>query len=176
MSTGLPKIGIAAIKLKIYFLMPRKVTNKLSKRLADCINALPLIEGMRVLEIGCGPGAAAREISRRIGKGYILGIDRSAKAIQQVIACSQEEIKTGKISFKQVAIADFELDTDESLFDMAIAFRVGALDGRHPEIEKQSLVQIAKALMKNGKLFTDGGDPLKEISLDGYRMGNPWEK
>ena len=53
--------------------------SKLSKRLADVVNALPLKDGIRVLEIGCGPGAAAREISKRIGNGYVLAIDRSAK-------------------------------------------------------------------------------------------------
>jgi hypothetical protein len=51
----------------------------------------------------------------------------------------------------------------------AIAVRVGALDGRHLEIEKQSLIRIAKALTKKGKLFIDGGNPLKEILLDEYR-------
>ena len=34
-----------------------------------------------VLEIGCIPGAAARQIARRIGDGHVLGVDRSAKAI-----------------------------------------------------------------------------------------------
>ena len=41
----------------------KKMTNKLSKRLLDIVEALPLTEGMRVLEIGCGPGAMARGIS-----------------------------------------------------------------------------------------------------------------
>lgn len=143
--------------------------SKISKRLVDIVNALPLKNGVRVLEIGCGPGAAAREISRRIGNGYILAIDRSAKAIQQAIAGSQTEIKTGRLSFKQVAIENFEPGPNEKPFDIALAVRVGALDGRHPEIERQSLINIAKALTKKGKLFIDGGDPLKEVSLDKYR-------
>ena len=143
--------------------------SKLSKRLAEVVNALPLKDGIRVLEIGCGPGAAAREISRRIGNGYILAIDRSAKAIQQAIAGSKTEIETGRLAFRQVAIEKFELETNEKHFDIAIAIRVGALDGRHPEIEKQSLIKIANALTKKGKLFIDGGDPLKEILLDEYR-------
>jgi hypothetical protein len=46
-----------------------------------------------------------------------------------------------------------------------LAKRVGALDGRHPKIEKQALANISKALTKNGILFIDGGDPLKEIKL-----------
>ena len=61
------------------------MNNKLSKRLAEIVDALPLKSGIRVLEIGCGPGAAAREIAQRIGSGQILAIDRSAKAIQLAI-------------------------------------------------------------------------------------------
>jgi cyclopropane fatty-acyl-phospholipid synthase-like methyltransferase len=143
--------------------------NKLSKRLAGVVNALPLKDGIRVLEIGCGPGAMAREISRRIGNGHILAIDRSAKAIQQANTGSQAEIKSGTISFRQVAVENFELDPSEKPFDIAVAVRVGALDGRHSEIEKQSLAKITKALTKDGKLFIDGGTPLKEIKLDEYR-------
>jgi SAM-dependent methyltransferase len=145
--------------------MPQKI----SQRLLEIVNALPLKGGIRVLEIGCGTGAAAREISRRIGNGHILAVDRSAKAIQQAIAGSQTEIETGRLSFRQVAIENFNLENDEKLFDIAIAIRVGALDGRHPEIETQALFGIAKALTEEGKLFIDGGTPLKEVSLDGYR-------
>ena len=142
---------------------------KISKRLLDIVNALPLKNGIRVLEIGCGPGAMAREISGRIGNGQILAIDRSAKAIQQAIITSQVEIESGRLSYKHVAIENFNLEKNEQPFDMAIAVRVGALDGRHPEIEKQSLQKIAGALTKNGKLFIDGEDPIKEIALDKFR-------
>jgi len=144
--------------------------HKLSKRLADIVDALPLFEGVRVLEIGCGPGAAARAISRRIGNGHILAIDRSPKAIQQAIARSSIEIASGRLSFRQVAVENFELEKDETPFDLAFAVRVGALDGRHPEIEARALAKIAKALKKNGKLFTDGGNPLKEIPIAAMRI------
>ncbi|GAL83644.1 methyltransferase type 12 [Sporocytophaga myxococcoides] len=145
---------------------------KLSKRLSDIVHALPLKEGIRVLEIGCGPGAMAREISELIVNGHILGIDRSAKAIQQAIAGSENEIKKGRLSFKHIAIEHFELEHNEKPYDIAIAVRVGALDGRHPKIEKQSLLKIAKALTDKGKLYIDGGNPIKEISLTEYRTIN----
>src|SRR5690554_1987288 len=119
---------------------------KLSQRLEEIVDALPLKENIRILEIGCGPGAMAREICRRIKSGHVLGIDRSAKAIQQAITASQDELQTGKLSFRQVAVESFEAEGDDKPFDMAIAVRVGALDGRHREIEKQSLEKIAKAL------------------------------
>ena len=54
-----------------------------SARLLAIVDALPLRKGIRVLEIGCGPGAAAREIARRIGRGQVLGIDRSATRLRR---------------------------------------------------------------------------------------------
>lgn len=70
----------------------------LSPRLMVIVDALPLRHGIRVLEIGCGPGAAAREIARRIGRGHVLGIDRSAKAITLAKAASPTEIASGILS------------------------------------------------------------------------------
>jgi SAM-dependent methyltransferase len=148
---------------------PQNMERKLSKRLAEVVDALPLQPGIRILEIGCGPGAAAREIARRIDKGHVLAIDRSSKAICQAINNAQEEIAAGILSFRQVAVEDFELAANEKPFDIAFAVRVGALDGRHPKLERQALSNIAKALTEKGKLFIDGGNPLKEILLDNYR-------
>lgn len=138
---------------------------KLSPRLLEIVHALPLKKGIRILEIGCGPGAAAREIVNRIESGYVLGIDRSAKAIEQAIKNSQAEIKKGKLAFRQVSAEKLELAEGEPLFDFAFAIRVGALDGRHPEIEKAVIQKIKQTLKKNGKLFIDGGNLLKEVKL-----------
>jgi cyclopropane fatty-acyl-phospholipid synthase-like methyltransferase len=145
------------------------MAQKISPRLLEIVNKLPLKEGIRVLEIGCGPGAMAREISKRIGNGHVLAIDRAATAIQKAISGSQIEIESGKLSYRQVALEKFELEPNEEPFDIAVAVRVGALDGRHPEIEKQSLHKIAEALTKTGRLFIDAGNPIKEIPLEKYR-------
>jgi cyclopropane fatty-acyl-phospholipid synthase-like methyltransferase len=51
------------------------------------VNALPLKTGARVLEIGCGPGATAREIA------------------------------SGRLSLRQVAIEDFELAAAEAAYE-----------------------------------------------------------
>ena len=138
---------------------------KLSARLASLVDALPLRPGMRVLEIGCGPGAAAREIARRIGNGHVLAIDRSPRAIAQARATCAAEIQAVRLSVRCVAIEDFELEPGEEPFDLAFAARVGALDGRHPELEEQALRRIARALKADGRLFIDGGDPLREIKF-----------
>ena len=138
---------------------------RLSHRLLAIVDALPLRDGLRVLEIGCGPGAAAREIARRIGGGHVLGIDRSASAIASAEAGSAVEMALGRLSFRCVAIEDFVLAAGEAPFDIAVAVRVGALDGRHPDAGARALPRIKAALNAGGRLFLDGGEPLREVRL-----------
>ena len=143
------------------------MTGKLSSRLLAIVNALPLRDGIRVLEIGCGPGAAAREIARRIGGRHILGIDRSAKAIAQAHATSADEVASGRLSFRQASIESFELTPGEAPFDIAFAVRVGALDGRDPQAGLLAHARIRVALVPGGRLFIDRGSPLQVVQLGG---------
>ena len=137
----------------------------ISKRLRDIVDALPLRDGLRVVEIGCGTGSAAREIAKRIKGGYILRIDRSKVAITKALESSQHANVTSKMDFIHSFIENFELPGSSELFDIAFAVRVGALDGRHPEIEAAALKSIKALLKPGGKLFVDGGNPLKEVNL-----------
>ncbi|MEZ5421519.1 MAG: methyltransferase domain-containing protein [Pyrinomonadaceae bacterium] len=141
------------------------MTTKISPRIAEIVEALPLRPGMRVLEIGCGPGVAARVVLHRIGKGHVLAIDRSAKAIAQAIAGSTTELASGRLEFRCVAIEDLVLSKGERPFDLAFAVRVGALDGRYPEAGRIALDRLRRVLSKNGRLFVDGGNPLTEVTL-----------
>ncbi len=140
------------------------MNQKISPRLLEIVNALPLKNGIRILEIGCGPGVAAREIANRVDSGFILAIDRSAKAIEQAVSISQPEINSGKLKFVHTKIEKFVWPNTEELFDIAFAIRVGTLDGRHPEMEQAALRNIVRCLKKDGKLFIDGGNPLLNIS------------
>lgn len=137
----------------------------LSARLRAVADALPLRPGLRVLEIGCGPGALAREIASRVGNGHVLAIDRSARAIAQAEALSSVELAACTLSFRQVSSEELELEPGEQPYDIAVAIRVGALDGRHAEAGERSLPRIKAALVPGGRLFIDGGDPLREIDL-----------
>ena len=142
----------------------------LSPRLRAVVDALPLVEGMRVIEIGCGPGAAAREVALRVGPtGQVLAVDRSATAIDQLRRASAELIEAGRLRTRTVAAEDLTLEPDEPPYDLAFAVRVGALDGRHPELRDRALERIARALVPDGRLFVDGGDPLREVALRGRR-------
>ncbi|MDZ3830960.1 MAG: class I SAM-dependent methyltransferase [Sphingopyxis sp.] len=139
----------------------------LSPRLQQIVEALPLAAGLRILEIGCGPGAASRAIAQRIGTGHILGIDRSAKAIAQAAAQSAELIASGRMSYRHVAIEDLELEPGEARYDFAFAVRVGALDGRHPAAGLAATTRLKAVLKPGGRLFIDDGNPLREVDIGG---------
>ncbi|MET8833537.1 hypothetical protein ABZV78_06440 [Micromonospora sp. NPDC004540] len=60
---------------------------------------------------------------------------------------------------------DFVLQTQEEPYEIVFAVRVGALDGRHPEIGQRVLQHIAGATKADARLFIDGGDPLRELPI-----------
>jgi cyclopropane fatty-acyl-phospholipid synthase-like methyltransferase len=137
----------------------------LSPRLEAIVAALPLRPGLRVLEIGCGPGAAARAVAARIGPGHVLAVDRSAAAIAAATTASADLIASGRMSVRRVAGEDLVLEPGEQPYDLAFAVRVGALDGRHPELEERVKRAVTAALTDEGRMFIDGGDPLREVPL-----------
>lgn len=67
------------------------------------------------------------------------------------------------------AVEAFELAAGEAPFDLAFAVRVGALDGRHPQLQEPALRNVARALGPGCRLFLDGGDPLREVDLEAWR-------
>ncbi len=138
---------------------------RLSPRLQAAVDALPLQPDSRVLEIGCGPGAAARAIAHRLETGHVLAIDRSAQAIDQARANAADEIASGRLAVRHVPAEQFVLLPDEAPYDLVFAIRVGALDGRHPQAGRQVLERIAAATTADARLFIDGGDPLRELTI-----------
>jgi len=81
----------------------------LPPRLAAVVEALPLQPDSRVLEIGCGPGTAARAVADRLTTGHILAVDRSARAIAQATEASRKHLASGRLRLRQVAAEDFVL-------------------------------------------------------------------
>lgn len=140
--------------------------SSLSPRLREVVDALPLAEGMRVIDIGCGPGAAAREVAVRVGPtGHVLAVDRSPKAVELLRRSAADMIRSGRLSTRIAPVEELTLEPGEPLYHLAFAVRVGVLDGRHPRRHDQALQRIAAMLHPSGRLFTDGGQPLREIEL-----------
>lgn len=142
------------------------MVSELSARLQGVVDALPLRPGLRVLEIGGAPGAAARVVARKVGaSGHVLVVDRSAAGIAATQRACKEEIKNGTLSTLCAPAEDFVLPIDVPQFDLAFGCRVGALDGRHPHLFEPALACISNALISTGRLFVDTGNPLTEIDL-----------
>jgi cyclopropane fatty-acyl-phospholipid synthase-like methyltransferase len=139
----------------------------LSPRLQAIVDALPLQPDSRVLEIGCGSGAAARAVATRLDTGQILAIYRSAQAIEQARTAAAEAIASGRMAVRHVTAEDFKLQPGEAPYDLVFAIRVGALDGRHPKAGQEALRRIAAATTPDARLFIDGGDPLRELRIPG---------
>lgn len=139
--------------------------SKPSERIISFVDALPLFDGARVLEIGCGPGIAAREISQRVGDGFVLALDRSEKVVSTARRLSASQVEAGRLEFRACSIETFELASDEERFDICFAMRVGAFDGRHPEIEAAAITHVRESLRTGGRFFIDTGTPLQEVQL-----------
>lgn len=140
--------------------------SELSPRLARVVSALALRPGMRVIEIGCGPGAAARAVAERVGHdGHVLAVDRSAKAIAQLTASSADLIEADRLTARCSTVEDLEPEPGEERYDLAFAVRVGAFDGRHPGAGERGLARLARMLVPGAGLYIDGGDPLRRIEL-----------
>lgn len=144
------------------------MSDTISERIAKSIAPLALQPDMRVLEIGCGPGVAARAISRILTGGRIVAIDRSAKAIALARAGSAAEMASGRLEFRQASIETFVLDAGEPCFDLAFSMRVGALDGRHPELAAAAMARLKAVLKPEGLLHIDDRKPIRAREIAGF--------
>ena len=66
---------------------------------------------------------------------------------------------------RHVAAEDLVLLPGDEPFDLVLAVRVGALDGRHPELRRRVLRRLACVTRPGARLFVDGGDPLREVPI-----------
>jgi SAM-dependent methyltransferase len=88
---------------------------KLAVALAD---AAGVAAGMRVLDVGCGPGGLTRELASRVGAGHVAAIDPAA---QFADACRERNAGADV----RVGVAE-ELPWDDGAFDAALSSLVVA--------------------------------------------------
>lgn len=133
--------------------------------MAPCSCRRSALAGIRVQEIGCGPGTAAREVARRIGTGHVHAIDRSPRAIAQAVAGSEPGLASGLLAFQQVASEDFTLPEGRPALRPRLRRTDGALDGRHPEAGRRALGRITAALTPTGQLLVADGTSIVDVRV-----------
>ncbi len=129
----------------------------LSPRLAAVLEALPLAPGLRVLEIGGAPGPLARAMAARVSPGgFVLVVDRSQRGVAATRTACATEIAAGVLGVRHASAESFRLEPGEDPFDLVVANRVGALDGRHPALADAALAAIRAATTPGAPLYVDG--------------------
>jgi ubiquinone/menaquinone biosynthesis C-methylase UbiE len=107
-----------------------------SERLAAVVDALELMPGERVLEIGCGHGVGATYV---LEKGAsVVGVDRSPKMIAAATERNGAWVDAGKAEFIRGELET--LDLGDRRFDVVFASRVGFIH-REPERGRELLSQ-----------------------------------
>ncbi|WP_336921260.1 SAM-dependent methyltransferase [Aquipuribacter sp. SD81] len=140
------------------------VTAGLSPRLRAVVDALPLRPGLRVLEVGGAPGAAARAVAQRVAPdGHVLVVDRSATGVAATLRACASEVAAGLLSARCCAAADLQPAPGEAPYDLAFACRVVAFDGRHPHLLDASVAGVRRLLVTDGRLLVDTGSPLRVL-------------
>ncbi|WP_344121503.1 class I SAM-dependent methyltransferase [Kocuria aegyptia] len=86
------------------------------------VEQLGLRPGSRVLEFGCGGGAAAQLVLDRLCGGSVLAIDRSATAVARAAERNRAAVDAGVLTVRQVPLAD--LDVPAGSFDVAFGVDV----------------------------------------------------
>lgn len=136
----------------------------LSPRLQTVVDALPLRPGLRVLEVGGAPGAAARQVARRVAPGgFVLVIDRSERGVALTRDACATEIQEGILAVRQVTAEEAGLRPGEEPYDLAFTCRVGVLDGRHPAHRDLAVTRLRAMLTPGAPILVDTGTPLSRI-------------
>ncbi|KAB2808810.1 class I SAM-dependent methyltransferase [Pimelobacter simplex] len=82
------------------------MVNKIPSRIRWAVDFMDVQPNDHVLEIGCGNGAAADLICRRLeGKGKMFAIDRSEAGVDRTKARCAAHIEAGKLTVRQIDLA-----------------------------------------------------------------------
>jgi SAM-dependent methyltransferase len=113
------------------------VTFQAPERIRWALDLLDVQPQDRILEIGCGPGAAAALICPRLAGGHLTAIDRSAVAILRSVQRNAAQLNAGVVDFQLAELAGF--DAGGRVFDKIFAVNVNLFWVRSPARELELL-------------------------------------
>jgi ubiquinone/menaquinone biosynthesis C-methylase UbiE len=117
--------------------------------LEDYLGDLPLRDGARVLEVGCGTGAVARTIAARPGIGDVVGLDPS-----QVFVDHARRLAPGGANLSYVVGSGTALPFDDGAFDAVVFHTVLS----HIPDAGGALAEAARVTVAGGALAVFDGD------------------
>lgn len=83
---------------------------------------LPVLEpGMRLLDVGCGPGSITRGLAERVAPGEVIGIDLSTETLE---AARQEAAARGLLNLRYQEASVYALPFADGSFDVVYAHQV----------------------------------------------------
>jgi SAM-dependent methyltransferase len=110
-----------------------------------------LAPGMRLLDIGCGPGTITLDLAARVARGWTVGIDREPA----VVAEAQRLLDSRPMSGVEFRTADaYALEFDDESFDVVHAHQVL----QHLTDPVAALVEMRRVLRPGGVLAVRDGD------------------
>jgi SAM-dependent methyltransferase len=113
---------------------------------------LPLLEpGMRLLDVGCGPGTITLDLSERVSPGETIGVDRDPG----IVAEAQSLLDSRQISGVEFRTADaYALEFDDASFDVVHAHQLL----QHLTDPVAALREMRRVLRPGGVLAVRDGD------------------
>ena len=124
-------------------------------RVRWAVGLLDLSAADRVLEIGCGPGAAAELICPQLDSGFLLAVDRSGRAAARTRSRNASHVAAGRLKVLEASLA--QLPDSAGMFDVAFSLNVNVFwtDPQGPELDV-----LFRSLRPDGRLaILFGPDP-----------------
>jgi ubiquinone/menaquinone biosynthesis C-methylase UbiE len=107
--------------------------------------------GMRLLDVGCGPGTITLDLARRLAPGEVVGLDTAAQVVSEAARTANQE-PTPNVSF---VVGDvYALEHADASFDVVHAHQVL----QHLTDPVAALVEMRRVLRPNGLLAVRDSD------------------
>jgi len=95
--------------------------------------------GLRVLDIGCGPGSITAGIAAAVAPGEVVGIDREPSQLELARSTARDH-RLDNVTFEQASV--YELPFPDDSFDLAFAHALF----EHIRAPEEALVEIRRVL------------------------------
>ncbi|MGI9647819.1 MAG: methyltransferase domain-containing protein, partial [Acidimicrobiia bacterium] len=131
-----------------------------------------LTPGMRLLDLGCGPGSITVGLARYVAPAPTIGIDQSQDALGAAAALAVEK-RVGNVEFRRADV--YELPFDDGSFDVVYGHQLM----QHLADPVTALIEARRVLSSGGYLAVRDADyqtmthhphdPMLDKWLEGYR-------